>query len=587
MVMPPGPMITITSPKGMTNPNTDTILTSSTVKVSCNAVRSDSPDGHDINESTVAIGATYPGPKAAVALQGTVNAIGKGVFEAEFNLADVPNGPVTFTCQAQDTGMPPVLGKASVDTLLDLGPTIDIAQPTEKGIYALKQAVPVSFSVKASKVTSSDKEATPKNINLDVLGQSFKFTEDPKHPGEYATNIDFNDKQLFPMAPVSAEFTVSAASSRTPKAPVRSKRVTITLDATGPSISANSPKNLQIVRGNVLLSLKISDPAGVKLDTVVGTINQDLFILNDWKVNGDTFTEQFDTRQFSDQLTQLTINVKASDNVGNESTFDMVLRLDNQPPLLSLDPPKILWESGIDPTKALCSDAFDPVGDDATNDLATVLASSLYRVMIWDQTNHSPGANYDYLAGVKDSTVKLFVQGPNVPLLVDTNSDGVCDEINPATLMNSSVQLSLTPLTVRGMPYYSSTASAITDECKTGTAMTPPDPLCPATTMTFAPPAPVDGNPPSIYAFAPTNGPTGPCEGDTWELPVAGNGWKCLAARAEDNIGNIGISAPLRVCLNDGVNPPACNASTDTPPTCTDGCAFPPGFRTDYLGHAR
>jgi hypothetical protein len=96
-------------------------------------------------------------------------------------------------------------------------------------------------------------------------------------------------------------------------------------------------------------------------------------------------------------------------------------------------------------------------------------------------------------------------------------------------------------------------------------------------------PGRVQGKPPAVYAFAPSNDPNaGECNGRSWELGDSRvkAGWLCLAARVEDTIGNVGISAPLRVCFDDG-NHLGCDMSHI--PTCTDGCPisdaqkYPPG----------
>jgi hypothetical protein len=97
----------------------------------------------------------------------------------------------------------------------------------------------------------------------------------------------------------------------------------------------------------------------------------------------------------------------------------------------------------------------------------------------------------------------------------------------------------------------------------------PPPKLCPLTEMFRVVPARVIGGMvPAVYALAPTNDIAGECEGGTWGLGFAKPGWLCLAARAEDTIGNIGISAPLRVCLDDGSHPACLVADM---PTCTNG----------------
>jgi hypothetical protein len=55
-----------------------------------------------------------------------------------------------------------------------------------------------------------------------------------------------------------------------------------------------------------------------------------------------------------------------------------------------------------------------------------------------------------------------------------------------------------------------------------------------------------------------------------------------LAGRAEDNIGNVGVSPPIRVCFDDGEGTPACDpADTASAPTCVDDCTLPDDLPMD------
>jgi hypothetical protein len=68
------------------------------------------------------------------------------------------------------------------------------------------------------------------------------------------------------------------------------------------------------------------------------------------------------------------------------------------------------------------------------------------------------------------------------------------------------------------------------------------------------------------------------CTGSYWSISqyaAVQEGWLCLAATAIDNAGNVGISPPLRVCYDDGVDPPP-NCDSVQPPSCSQGCQ-PPG----------
>jgi hypothetical protein len=79
------------------------------------------------------------------------------------------------------------------------------------------------------------------------------------------------------------------------------------------------------------------------------------------------------------------------------------------------------------------------------------------------------------------------------------------------------------------------------------------------------------------------------CTGDQWDVAsvtkgrVGTDGWLCLTAEASDTAGNIGIAAPLRVCLDDETvaGSPPCATSSVKPPSCTDGCKPP---RKGFLG---
>jgi hypothetical protein len=86
----------------------------------------------------------------------------------------------------------------------------------------------------------------------------------------------------------------------------------------------------------------------------------------------------------------------------------------------------------------------------------------------------------------------------------------------------------------------------------------------------------IEGKPAVVYALDPIPGSIA-CTGQTWEIGAhADEGWVCLAGRALDNAGNIGISRPLRLCYDnpDTTFVPDCG----DPPDCTDGCTLPPAF---------
>jgi len=153
-----------------------------------------------------------------------------------------------------------------------------------------------------------------------------------------------------------------------------------------------------------------------------------------WGNGAPEYVFEFDSSQVSGSIMQMTVNITASDNAGNQGEFGTshVLYLDNQPPLVSLDPPNIReWRytsSGIE-----CSHSFDPVGDSAVNDLDVLDPTpGIYRAWVWERTNVVGEPEYRYFSMTNEASVFLYVQ-PDLaePLLVDTDGDAEnqCDAL--------------------------------------------------------------------------------------------------------------------------------------------------------------
>jgi hypothetical protein len=78
-----------------------------------------------------------------------------------------------------------------------------------------------------------------------------------------------------------------------------------------------------------------------------------------------------------------------------------------------------------------------------------------------------------------------------------------------------------------------------------------------------------------VYADSPSSSGVGSTGVDYYPPP----GWACLVVAAKDNAGNLGFSAPMRVCAQRmGYT---CDASPPASLTCTDGCSIPAKFARD------
>jgi hypothetical protein len=580
-----GPDVKFTMPDPAKDLKDDTLITSAMLAVRCRATQR---SGSKAKVASVVITLDKVNDEAKAEAQPATTKVGDtDEYEAKFDLSNRPNGPLKFRCVAKDAATMPNSTALALDTFLDLGPKVELEAPKNNDVYALRTPVTVKFQVTPQPLSDDDEEGAVKSVKLLVSGMEQEVAEAEDKPGFYQASIDFNDKTLFMVPPTSAEILVTASNGRTPTAATRSAKSDVKIDGDGPSIKVVTPTNGSIVHGEVLLKVTVEDLSGVTPGSLIASIKifETLLKISEWDMMGTSYQHTFDTRTFGNTLTQLTINLTATDVVGNQTDppASITVRLDNLPPVLDLDPPAIREYRPDPPDKTYCSTLFDPVGDRAVDDLGVGLQQSVFRVLVEDQANHAEGALADYYAGVDRSKVVLYAQSdPSVPLLIDTNGDGICDEINFMDLPESKQPTitNLTALEPRGGSYF---PKMLTDY--SGPSCTDPNPggaepgmlpgaLCPLTDMFRVVAGRAEGKPPAVYGFMPTNGSTGECEGGAWEVqPIVGEGWRCLAARAEDTIGNVGISPPLRVCFHKSTGPaPSCPPGDA--PSCTSNCTI-------------
>lgn len=588
---PLAPSISFTAPMVADSPESENVIVDSSLHVRCKATQSTMSGSSPVDKSSVKI-TLQDTNDTTKTVTSSVAAVDEDEFEAVFDMSSQKNGALKFTCTAKDQTTH--TGSGSMNTLLDLGPTISLSDPKDKGIYALKSPFKIKFTVAAAPIGDPDDASKATSVKLTIGGVDTPISESNDTPGLYQTSIDFTDKTNYPVAPTSAQIQVFASDGRKPTAATRRVQADVTIDGDGPTITVMSPANFTIQHGSVPLVVQVTDPSGIMPNSLVASINNVLYM--NWKENGDTYTQTFDTRDIdkTNVLTQLTINLTAVDNVGNttDPPVSHTLRLDNLPPVISLDPPPLreMKKSG---DADYCSQPFDPVGSWAASDLDHVLSSQYFRALVEDHTNHSPGAMFNYLSGTNPQLVDMYTQGlSEVPLLIDTNGDHLCDEIynneNDTThdkLPDNKlpVKIKLAAVNPGGNAWYAKKGLMnVVDEpsCpnEDGGDMHAPDSVCTVYSEMYRVVAAdrIQGRPAGVYSFNPSNsGSSGECTGAAWE--ILGNtrgreGWICVAARAEDNIGNVGVSAPLRLCFDDS---DASNGTPDcsgAPPTCTDGC---------------
>jgi hypothetical protein len=489
---------------------------------------------------------------------------------------------------------------ASLNLRIDHGPRIRILSPGDGSSY--KGSLSIKALIEFAPFGAGKIEAT--------IGTNPVTLEPGTEPDTQGKVIVFEDfrppligEQLLRISAVNSEGTRGQAEAR------------FTVDLAGPVISNTAPGDGQVVGNVVRLRAQVADPAGVLGASVVAIIGDKTDV--QFKIPLDPepgapgfFSALFDTQKLTscdpdNPMDNRFCNVfpnlsfRAEDLIGNASTVAYDFAVDNHPPVLDLDP-GLMRLLKFDPLRGgeVCSRTFDPVGNyrdlgDMPNDQCGVAQTFELRSRIEDLGNPAAGLKFSPISRVNPDTVAAFVLGdPSQPLVVDSNGDGVCDAINPklvpttmpAVQSNEVLKVRLGAVKPDGAADYREHADRPAFCMEPGAELAP-RPLCLTTTqnrMTVAVgyTSAREDPEPSIWAIEPiTKEPW--CVGaqfDGFANEMPDGKWLCVATMAVDNVGNVGVSRPLRVWLKmDGAGLPysaslgchAPGASAGPPPDCT------------------
>lgn len=590
------PIVEITSPVAVSDPDDGEVLLSANVAVVCRATKSPVSGSLAVNPASVKIAMLDANGIQQKELSGASTA-DVDAYAATFAVANLPSGPISFRCKASDVGATPGTGSTQISTFVDHGPDITVTSPTVSDILALKGAVQFEFTVEPMPLADGDLGAEIAEVSLQTFGVPIEIAPAVGRPNVYVAAVNFNDTVLFPEIPSGAiPVLITAANSRRPTSAVGTLSYSFELDGAGPTISISAPGADQIIGPrDELVVFKVSDtPAGVDKNSVTVTLNGKPYVFDplstaSWSEKNGSYTFKFDSSQLGGSIAEATINVYATDNVGNKAEGQSrVVNLDERPPIVSMDP--ALVRVALDPggtTKSICSSLFDPLGS-AVSDGDVTQQAALFRVLAWDETNYAPGQNVVYYAGVDKASVRLHLQTDvSQPILRDSDGDGICDQV-PSLDKNGKdlVVLGLTALPPGGvLPNTPADITATPTQDKCGLTTEKQVTLCPDHNSDLSYVLRHTGNTISesvIYARDPkAQSPS--CAGNTWEVPglaERGPGWVCLVATASDLAGNEGVSSPLRFCYD----PDSSTTCEGMPmPACTDGCRPPPEFPSSLL----
>jgi hypothetical protein len=369
-----------------------------------------------------------------------------------------------------------------------------------------------------------------------------------------------------------------------------------TPDTTGPVITYVKPLAGSFVGGLLDLTVTVTDPSGIKPGSVQAVIANDptKYTLTLSNTMGDSYHAFFDLNTLGKGIVFLALSVRADDKLANHSELGEEVVLDNTTPWMTMDAAVSMRVSKLDVStpaspKLECSHAFGPLGPAAQTANGPEVASEGIvmkqimglRARIEDHGNRAPGQRPEYISDIDESTVTLFAVGntssPLPVLAVDTDGDGICDDVNPSlvptsgtvVMANQALALAMAPLSDTGTADFTPSSGTVNMDCSEfglATEMAP-IPLCnkAGTGLTFV--IPWVGKDKPIYSIPPIHDPDA-CVG----FPVdAANhlpeGPACVLVRAADKAGNHMVSFPLHICIDLGGT--ACNGFVASPTACT------------------
>lgn len=543
------------------------ILTNPRFTVRCRV--SENPSTPDlIDSSSIRVSALQGNSMLEVVAQAT------GVtneYEAQLAIEDFVNGSVILRCSASDTADMPRTNSDAIATYIDQGPQIDILIPDTDAAYA--NQLEVLFKVTPNVVSLDDSTGSTVNLNSVELSLSAVPIDNLiEVNGAFSRSIAFDDPIFEDPLLGEQALRVVAANNR---GVFREQTVIFNVDNDGPVISITEPAAGEIVSKIMYMSVEVDDISGVEPTTVIATIAGVHEIQLNGVLGNTTYTGSFDTRNL-DGMVFPTIVVRAKDFLGNQSSFGQVATVDNAPPLISLDSPRIR-EGNPTVGGVECSRLYDPLGDDAVNDGQLIAQLSAIRVRVEDRPNTGTQSSGIYLprARVNLESVDLFIlDDVSRPLIVDTDGDDICDEINPH-LVPTSVpmadnevgRIDLAPVPPAGASNFSTPivpyagGPPADDFCIDPGDGFPPSAMCfLQSELTRATPT-IFGDP-AIFTIPPVfSSDGGQCLGNAFDSigTNISDGWVCISVRALDNEGNLNVSPPLRVCIDADGNGAECS----------------------------
>jgi len=525
---------------------------------------------------------------------------GDAAYTGRLDLSGLAGGTYQLTIAAATTGGASATAQVSIQ--VDAGPKVTVVSPAAGSHQKGSLAVGVVVDSAPFEPTMLPLEATLAGTPVALEGAGA--------PNSFQGMVDFSTfnpplrgNQLLTVVARNANGTRTVST------------VAFVVDNDGPIIAPISPLPSDVVGRVIQVSATITDDAGVVDSSVIAIIGDEAgntkFQLNLLPHGDGVYSAPFDTAQLTKCgllsgglppagtycILYPTVSFRASDALGNESALAYAFGIDNQPPLLDLDPPEIRIMRRKSTVQ--CSWAFDPLGDhtipgNMPDDGCAVGQVFQMRVRGEDDVNDGGFVQVAPLATIDPSRIDVYVlNDTSQPLTVDTDGDGVCDLINPTLIPTTSpptssrqvLKVRLSAVPPQGAADFTpdpSLTPATETRCDPGDDTSLPKILCRAEEPTIA----ISYGPklPAIWSLDPIEPDGLRCFGNQFDafanhiggtsagggLPAPG--WACIAVQATDKVGNTGVSAPLRVWIDyagQQVCPAQQGGATSAPPDCT------------------
>jgi hypothetical protein len=563
-----------------------------------------------IDTSSVSVALAPSGGMANVASGLLVSGGGDG-YAGQLSLGDIPAGSYTLTVSAKSSsGMQ---ASNSVTIVVDGGPVITILSPQDGHGYNGSAAIDFHVDPGAAGL-KADPTAT-------IAGMPIALTPPDAANPDYRATVAFGPTTPPPagvqsLPPLSGEqlFEVRVTNANDVTA---TARVTFKIDTAGPVISLTTPSSEAVVGGVVKISATITDDSGVLDSSVVAVISDKetpVFELPLTPEGSGIYGTLFDTANLTrcpePPATDLcvvfpTISFRAVDLVGNQTVVSYGFGVDNVAPIADLDPPEDMRQMRLTATGYECSFPFDPLSlnetiGDMPDDGCLVPQVFDLKARIEDDGNRASEVKATPISLVDPANTNVFIMpmtgAEPEPLVVDSNGDGRCDEVNPlllpasptvpAAVPSGILEVRLAPVPPAGEGDFRPDSTLPADApCGVGTAAAPAKRLC----NSFAIPTiaiAYSDNEPAVWSVEPIDN-TFHCLGNQVDMLAnhVPEGWACIAVQTRDLAGNQSVSVPIRVYVQYAATGAWCQpppAGAPPPPTCTG--VFDPAAKTAAFG---